>query len=59
MKGDRFQKKEKKKEKNLLDGEIGSNATKLTLMVYYQVMTELLKRYQLVSRVYYKNHKLV
>lgn len=59
MKGDRFQKKEKKKEKNILNGEVGSNATKLTLMVYYHLMTELLKRYQLGSRVYYKNHKMV
>jgi hypothetical protein len=56
MKGDRFQKKKKKKEKNLLNGAVGSNATKLTLMVYYHGMTELLKRYQLGSRVYYKNH---
>ena len=59
MKGDHFQKKKKKKEKNLLDGEIGLNATKLTLMVYYHVMTEFLKCYQLGSRVYYKNHKMV
>jgi hypothetical protein len=57
MKGDRFQKKKKKK--NLLDDDVSSKASKLTLMVYYQGMSELLKRYQFGGRVYYKNHEII